>query len=56
MAPRKYNSRMCEAFSLRLLPEQRTFLEEAAHANRTGIGEVIRGILDEAMKTRGIEC
>jgi hypothetical protein len=47
---------MCEVFSLRLLPEQRSFLEETAYANRIGIGEVIREILDEAMKTRGISA
>ena len=54
MARQKYENRMCEAFSLRLLPEQRVFLEETAYANKIGIGEAIREILDEAMKTRGI--
>lgn len=56
MARQKYENRMCEAFSLRLLPEQRVFLEETAYANKIGIGEAIREILDEAMKTRGIKA
>ena len=50
MPRQRYEKRMCEAFSLRPLPEQRTFLEETACANKIGIGEAIREILDEAMK------
>jgi len=50
----KYEKRMCEAFSLRLLPEQRAFLEDVSEQQRIGLGEAIREILDEAMKNRGI--
>jgi len=50
----KYEKRMCEAFSLRLLPEQRAFLEDVSEQQRIGLGEAIREILDEAIRARGL--
>lgn len=46
---------MCEAISLRVLPEQRAFLERIAERERVGICEAGRIVIDEAMARSGAE-
>lgn len=46
--------RMREAFALRLTDSQREFLELISEQQKVGLGEAARGILNEAMKSRGI--
>ncbi|HNU72707.1 hypothetical protein [Methanothrix soehngenii] len=46
--------RMREAFAFRLTDSQREFLESISEQRKVGLGEAARGILDEAMKNRGI--
>lgn len=45
---------MREAFALRLTDSQREFLELISEQQKVGLGEAARGILNEAMKSRGI--
>jgi hypothetical protein len=56
MARPKHDKRMCDAISLRVLPEQRTFLERIAEKNKVGLCEAGRIVIAEAMRARGIEC
>jgi hypothetical protein len=53
MTRRKHDKRMSEAFSLRLLPEQRIFLERYADAHKMGLGDAVRMAIDEAMGRAG---
>jgi len=46
--------RMREAFALRLTDSQREFLENISEQEKIGLGEAARGILDDAMRARGI--
>ncbi len=46
--------RMREAFALRLTDRQREFLETISEQQKIGLGEAARGILNEAMRARGI--
>ena len=47
---RRYNKDL----ALRISEEQRSFLEKMAAAEGCGICEAARGILDEAMRARGL--
>jgi hypothetical protein len=53
MARLKREERMCDAISLRVLPEQRAFLEKIAEKNKVGLCEAGRIVIDEAMRARG---
>lgn len=46
--------RMREAFALRLTDSQRAFLEKISEQERIGLGEAARGIINEAMRRRGL--
>lgn len=46
--------RMREAFAFRLTDAQREFLEKISEQERIGLGEAARGILDDAMRARGL--
>jgi len=46
--------RMREAFAFRLTDRQREFLENISEQQKIGLGEAARGILNEAMRARGI--
>ena len=46
--------RMRDVISYRLTDAQRAFLEDISEQQRIGLGEAARGILDDAMRARGL--
>ena len=45
----KYGERLCDAFSFRLTPSQRRWLEEISEQRKIGLCEAARLVLDEGM-------
>lgn len=52
----KRETRLCDAISFRVSPEQRAFLEKTAEENNVGLCEAGRIIIDKVRTMEGIKA